>query len=143
MSKYKFDLVPEVKTTVEWTLGRYHEDKRELEKYKNALIPSATPNYSAAGGTSKGGTSNPTESIGIRMLTSPYILWTERNCAAVERVLGMLDETDKQLIELVYWKRTYGITGAGAKVGYAKTEAYTHVNNILGLLALEMGIVSI
>jgi len=143
MSKYKFDLSPEVKVTVEWTLGRYHEDKRELERYKNDLIPSATAGYSLSGGTSKGGTSNPTENIGIKLATSPYILWTERNCAAVERVLGMLDDSDKRLIDLVYWKRAYGIVGAGTKVGLAKTDAYKHINNILGLLALEMGCVNI
>ena len=143
MSKYKFDLAPAVKTTVEWVLGRYHEDKRELERYKTDLIPSATASYSVSSGTSKGGTSNPTESVGIRMVTSPYIFWTERNCTAVERVLSMLDDTDKELIDLVYWKRTYGIVGAGAKVGLGKTDAYKHINNILGLLALEMGIVNI
>ncbi len=143
MSKYKFDLALEVKTTVEWTLGRYHEDKRELERYKNDLIPSATAGYSLSGGVSKGSTSNPTESVGIRMASSPYILWTERNCTAIERVLGMLDDTDKRLIELVYWKKAYTIIGAGAKVGLKEHATYTRINNILGLIALEMGLVNI
>ena len=143
MSKYKFDLSPETKNTVEWMLGRYHEDNRQLEEYKKDMIPSATASYSLSAGCSSGGTSNPTEDVGIKMVTSPYILWTERNCSAIGRVLDKLDKTDNDLIDLVYWKKSYNIVGAGLKVGLAKSDAYTHVNNILGLMALEIGIVSI
>lgn len=143
MSKYRFDLTKEVKDTVEWILGRYHEDKRQLEIYKNDMMPSVTQGYSHATGVSGGGVSNPTESIGMKMVTSPYILWTERNCSAIDRVLDRLSETDKQLINLVYWEKTYNVIGAGKKVGLEKTDAYKHINNILGLLALEIGIVNI
>jgi len=143
LSKYKFDLSIQAKDTVEWLLERYHEDKRQLEQYKTDMIPSPTASYSQTGGTSGGDVSNPTESIAIRIVTSPYILWTERNCKAIERVLNQLSDTDKQLIDLVYWKKTYNVIGAGKKIGLEKSDAYAHINNVLGLMALEIGIVNI
>lgn len=143
MSKYKFVLAPKVRGFVEWQLERYHEDKKQLEQFKNDLIPSATASYSLAGGVSNGSVSNPTESIGIKMVTSPYILSTERSCLAIERVLDGLNETDKKLIDLVYWKRAYTITGAAIKLHMGERTGYNHINNILGLIALEMGLVNI
>lgn len=143
MSKYKFDLTSEVKATVEWILGRYHEDKRQLEIYKNDMMPSVTAGYSLTSGVSGGGVSNPTESIGMKMATSPYIHWTERNCSAIERVLDGLSEIDRNLIDLVYWKKSYNIMGAGFRVGLSASKAYAHINNILGLVAMEIGVVNI
>lgn len=143
MSKYKFVLAPKVRGFVEWQLERYHEDKKQLELYKTDMIPSATASYSLTGGVSNGSVSNPTENIGLKMLTNPYILSTERSCLAIERVLCKLNETDKQLIDLVYWKRAYTIVGAGDKIGLSQRAVYQHINNVLGLIALEMGLVNI
>ncbi len=143
MSKYKFVLAPKVRGFVEWQLERYHEDKKQLELYKKDMIPSNTPSYSLVGGVSNGSTSNPTESFGIKMVTSPYILSTERSCMAIEKVLDGLSETDRRLIDLVYWKRAYTITGAAIKLHMSEKTGYNHINGILGLIALEMGLVNI
>jgi len=143
MSKYKFDLVPEVKNIIEWQLEHYHEYKKQLEQYKNDMIPSPTASYSLAGGTSGGSTSNPTENIGLRMATNQYILFTEQSIRAITRTLERLDKTDLDLIDLVYWKRGYNISGAGLKVGLSVSKSYQHINTILGLIALEMGYVNI
>lgn len=143
MSRYKFSLTQKIRDYVEWRLEHYHEDKKQLEQYKNDMIPSATNSYSMTGGVSRGSVSQPTENIAIRMATSPYILATERSCADIERALSRFDKIDMQLIDLVYWKRSYTIIGAGEKVGLAKSDAYAHINKILGVIALEMGLVNL
>jgi RinA family phage transcriptional activator len=140
LSKYKFDLAPKVNGFVEWQLEHYHEDKSQLEQYKNDMIPSATASYSLTGGTYSGSPGNPTERIGIKIATSPYILMTERSVKAIDVALKKCDETDKQLIELIYWKRSYTVTGAGHVIGLSQTGTYGRVNKILRLIALEMGL---
>lgn len=135
--RYKFSLNARVRGYIEWQLEHYHEDKRQLEEYKRDLMPRVTPNYSPqTGGT---GISNPTESAVIRMLTSQHIGSLERSTAAITRVLAGLDETDKRMIDLVYWKRSHTIEGAGMKVGLSRRGAYHRINNILSLISLEMG----
>lgn len=143
MSKfYKFDLTPQVKGFVEWQLEHYREDKRELEEYKRDAIPSATPAYSLVGGCSHG-VSRTTEDVAVRIETNVYVERLERSCKAIERVLSHLCETDMKLIDLVYWKRSHTIEGAGIAVGLSKSVTYRHVNAILGLVAKEMGLISV
>jgi len=143
LSKYKFDLAPKVKGIVEWHLEHYHEDKAQLESLKNDMVPSPTPGYSLTGGVSGGNQGMPTESAGIKIATNSYILATERNIKAIDRVLGKIDNLDKQMIDLVYWKKAYTIVGAGTKVGLKEQASYAHINTVLGLIALEMGLVNI
>lgn len=143
MSKYKFVLAPKVRGFVEWQLERYNEDKKQLEQYKNDMIPSVTASYSPTGGIGGGGTSNPTESIGLKISTNPYILSTERSCRAIERALSHCDDVDMRLIDLIYWKQSYTVAGAGEKVGLTRSPTFARVNKILCRIALEMGLVNI
>ena len=143
MSKYKFSLTPKIKGIVEWQLQHYNDDKRQIEQLKNDMIPSPTAGYSLAGGVSGGGTSRTTENVAVRIATNPYIMQTERSCKAIERVLSRCNETDSKLVDLVYWRQSYTVEGAGMKIGLSKSSAYRHVNDILTSIALEIGYVNI
>ncbi len=139
--RYRYSLNSQIRGYIEWQLEHYHEDKRQLEEHKRDMMPQVTPNYSPqTGGT---GISNPTESAAIRMLTSQYIGSLERSTAAITRVLAGLDDTDKQMVDLVYWKRSHTVVGAGMRVGYSRTQSYKRINNILYLVALELGVVTV
>lgn len=139
--RYRYSLNSQIRGYIEWQLEHYHDDKRQLEEHKRDMMPQVTPNYSPqTGGT---GISNPTESAAIRMLTSQYIGSLERSTAAITRVLAGLDDTDKQMVDLVYWKRSHTIEGAGMKVHLSRRSAYRHVNNILYQIAVELGLVSL
>ena len=140
--KYKFALNPKIRGYVEWQIEHYHEDKKQLEEYRASLIPSATPSYSPAGGIQSGGVSNPTEQAGIKLATSPYILATEQTIRAVSAALEKCDDTDKKLIDLIYWRRAYTIEGAGMRIGLSRRAAYYRVNNIICIVALEMGLIN-
>lgn len=140
--RYKFALNPKAKSYVEWTLEHYHEYKRQMEEYKRDMLPAITQSYSLAGGV-KAGRSNPTEQAAIKFATNPYIITTERNIQAIEVVLRGLEKTDIDLIDLVYWRRSYNIIGAGQRVGLEKSAAYERINNIFCRIALEMGVVNI
>ena len=140
--RYKFDLSPAIKATVEWQLQYYREDKRQLEEYKRNLIPSATPAYSTDPVVSHEA-HRTTEDITMRIISSPYLRRLEQSCAAIDRVLSNLDDTSKRLIDLVYWRREYTVEGAGMKIGLGKSAAYQRINKILGCIAYEMGYVSV
>ena len=143
MSRYKFSLTPKIRGFVEWQLEHYHEDKKQLEQYKNDMIPSATAGYSLTGGVSRGSVSQPTENTAVKMATSPYVMAAEKSCRDIERALERFDGIDMQLIDLVYWKRSYNIMGAGLVIGLSQRATYKHINNILCTVALEMGLVNI
>lgn len=142
MSRYKFALSSKIKGMVEWQLEHYNEDKHQLEQYKADMIPSPVQGYSLTAGCSHG-VSRTTENVAERITTNTYVMQTERSCKAIEKVMGRLDDTDRQLIDLVYWKQSYTVEGAGMKLHLGRTAAYQHVNNILCGIALEMGYVSI
>ncbi|WP_312611452.1 hypothetical protein [Oscillibacter sp.] len=142
MSKYKFSLTPKIKGIVEWQLQHYNDDKRQIEQLKNDMVPSPTAGYSLTGGVSGGGTSRTTENVAVRISTNPYIMQTERSCKAIERVLSRCNETDSKLVDLVYWRQSYTVEGAGMKIGLSKSAAYQRINSILGAIALEIGYVN-
>jgi len=138
----RFSLNPKIKGYIEWQLEHYHEDKKQLEQYKQDLIPSTTSNYSLTAGCSSGTTSNPTEKTAIKLLTNTYILSTEKTIKIIDKVLNNCDETDKQLIDLVYWRRSYTVMGAGIKTHLSQRAAYKRINKVLAKIALEMGIIN-
>jgi len=142
LSKYKFSLSAPVKSYVEWQLEHYHEDKRQLEQYRLDLMPSATSNYNFNGGGRSSEPGNPTERAAIRMLTNPYILNTMRCIEAIEKTLDQCDDTDKKLIELIYWRKTHTAAGEGMVSHLSQTGVYTRLNRIHYLIALEFGLIS-
>lgn len=139
-TRYKFDLSPSIKATVEWQLQYYREDLRQLEEVKRDLIPSPVPSYSQTTGAA-GEAKRTTEDIAMRMISSPYIRRLEISCEAISRVLSNLDEIDLKLIELVYWRREYTVEGAAMKIHLSKTAAYQRINKILGAIAYSLGYV--
>lgn len=141
--KTKFYLIQPVRDYIEWELEHYHENKRQLEEYKIDMIPSCVATYSLVQSSNHSETTDTTAQRAIKLATSPYILNTERNVKAIEAVLAKCDDTDKKLINMVYWKRAYNISGAGAVAGLGKTGAYDRINKIIFGIALEMGLVNI
>lgn len=141
--RYKFNLPPEIKATVEWQLRYYREDKRQLNEIKRDLIPSGVQGYSLTAGVDGGDASRTTEDIAMKMISAPYIRRLEITIDAIDRALERMDDIDKKLIELVYWRKEYTPEGAGMVVGIAKTAVYQRINKILGLIAFELGYVSV
>ncbi len=141
--KYKFDLSPSIKSTVEWQLQYYKEDLRQLESMKKDVIPSTVQGYSLTAGVDGGEAKRTTEEITMQIINSPYIRRLEMTCDAIQRALKIFEDVDMRLIELVYWKREYTVEGAGMKIGLSKSAAYQRVNKILGVVAYELGYVSL
>ena len=139
MGKCRYWLAPKIKGYVEWQLQHYHEDKRQLEKIKNDMMPSAMTSYSLTAGCGCSEIGRPTEKAALEMATNTYILTIERSINAVEAVLGRCDEIDAKLIELVYWRRTYTVRGAADKTNLSFSGAYKRINRILYDIAYELG----
>lgn len=139
--RYKFSLAPKIKGYVEWQLEHYHEDKRQMEEYKRDMMPPGIANYSGMWGGSEPG--DPTATTVERIVTSPYIITTERNVKAVDRALMACDDETKRIIDLVYWRRTHTVTGAANCINLGKTAAYDRINSAICHIALEMGLVSL
>lgn len=141
--RYKFSLPPEIKATVEWQLRYYREDKRQLNEIKRDMIPSGVQGYSLTAGVDGGEATRTTENIAMKMVSAPYIRRLEITIDAIERALERMDDIDKKLIELVYWRKEYTPEGAGLIVGISRSAVYLRLNKILGLIAFELGYVSV
>lgn len=140
--RHKYTLQDGIRNHAEWVLSHYHEDKRQMEQYRQETMPSGTANYGATGGGSSG-PGDPTGRAAEKLLTSQYLITTERNIKAVERALKRCDETDMRLIELIYWDKKYNATGAGEVAGLKQNGTYKRINKILVAVALEMGLIYI
>lgn len=140
--RYKFSLKPEIKSTVEWELSSYRDDKRQLEKVKRDLIPSPVQGYSLTAGVDGGESKRTTEEVTMRVISAPYIRRLEISVEAIERALTRFDDIDMKLIDLIYWRKEYTPEGAGMIVGMQKSAVYQRLNKILGCVAFEMGYVS-
>ncbi len=140
MRAYKFDLNPRIKSYVEWQLEHYHEDKKQLEEIKSAMMPQITTSYGTGGHGNS--VSSPTEDAAIRMTTNAYIQSTERSVRAIEHTLAKCDSTSRTLIDMVYWRRTMTVTGAAAKCNLSPSGAYNRINKILTAVAFEMGLIN-
>lgn len=138
--KYKYSIPSKIRASIEWQLEHYPEDRRNLDGYKRDLIPSPTQTYSLAPGGS--GASRTTENVAMQIVTAPYIRRMEIGCEAIERTLRKGDDTDRKLVDLVYWRREYTVAGAGLKLGLSCTGAYKRLNRILGEIACELGYIS-
>ncbi len=140
--KTKYPLPYKIKGFIEWQLGHYHDEKRMLEEIETRHLPSGVPQY---GGTpiKAGSTSNPTERAGIALASNPYIASLERTTKAIATVLDKCDATDIKLIDLVYWRRSHTVEGAGRLCNLSKSAAYNHINGILTLIAQELGVINL
>lgn len=134
-------LEPRVRAYVEYQLEHYKEHKRKLSEYRDAIMPSSTPNYSGAGGGGSG-ESRPTEKLGIKLATDEYINEQLRILAAIEKILASLSKEDKRMIDLIYWRRSHTVTGAAMVLHMSNVTAYRHVNAILRAIAAELGFVN-
>ena len=140
MRAYKFDLNPRIKAYVEWQLEHYHEDKKQLEEIKDAMMPQITTSYGTGGHGNS--VSSPTEDAAMRMATNAYIQATERSVRAIEHTLCKCDSTSRTLIDIVYWRRTMTVTGAAAKCCMSQMGAYKRINKVLTGIAFEMGLIN-
>ena len=140
--RYKFNLTPKIKATVEWELSSYREDKRQLEKIKRDFIPSGVQGYSLTAGVDGGSAKRSTEEVTMKMISAPYIRRLELTVDAIDRALTRFDKIDMKLIELIYWRKEYTADGAGMVVGIQKSAVYQRLNKILGCVAFELGYVS-
>lgn len=116
----------------------YPTSRRQLAEYKEGLLPSPVPRYGSAGGT-HGGESRPTEQLAVRIASDSYLAHLERAVTAIERVLVRLDDTDRKLIRVAYWRRGGTVTKAAAAAYVSKSEAYRRLSRITVAIARELG----
>lgn len=142
MPKYKYSLAPRIKEFVELELEKHCQTVRELESYKEDLMPSVTVTLGESSGGSSGKISDSTADVAIRLTTDAHVSWVERSTAAINRVLSHCDSVDEKLIELKYYKRTHTIEGAAMAIPVGKSTAYDRINKILYMIAVELGIIN-
>ena len=111
---------------VEYQLENYHRST-EIEEQRRHLIAltKATP--------------NPVDAAALAIVNDTFLSYTDISRRTIAYVLNCLDPIDTQLINLLYFKRSHTVTGAGMEVGLSKTQAYRHRNAIIYRLAVELG----
>lgn len=106
------------------------------------MLPSNTPKYSLEA-VNHTEASRATESTAIKIMHDRYLDGLERSVNAIEFILNQLNEEDKTLVDLVYWKGAYTIEGAGMELNMSRRTTYRHIDVILTALAKELGFIPI
>lgn len=142
MSKRKSTLALPIKEMIEWQLEHYREDLRTLEELKTDLIPSPVQRISGER-TGSGAPSRSTENVAERIISHPYVKYLEKSVAAITYALDhYCNDTDKLLIEAVYWQRAFTVEGAALRAHISTATAYRRINAILTAIAVELGYVN-
>lgn len=140
MRKKKAKLDYRTRGWVELQLERYWKEQKAVEQYWKDNIPSPTPVYTD--GKTAGSSGRKTENTALHIGSMEYVTRVERDCKAIERVLKTLDETDTELIRMVYW-RSYKVERAAQELHMSKATAHRHINAVLFDIAVEMGYITI
>ena len=86
--------------------------------------------------------SNPTERAVISIATDAFLCRVNLTNAVIESVLKKLDDTDRKLICLLYFRKSHTVSGAGTEVGLSKSVAYEHRNAVIRAIALGLGYIA-
>lgn len=140
MRKKKTKLDYRTRGWVELQLERYWQERKNVEQYWKDNIPSPTPTYTDC--KAAGNAGRKTENTALHIGSMEYVTRVERSCKAIERVLKTLDETDTELIRMVYW-RSYKVERAAQELHMSKATAHRHINAVLFDIAVEMGYIAI
>ena len=124
---------------VEWRLRTHRETVKMLEEWREDKIPSGTANYTPREGKGGAGSAS-TEAVALRIVNDEFFARAEKEARVIEHVLMRLPLYDLKLIELLYWRREYTITGAALEVGMSEATARRHVNKIIREIAEKIGI---
>lgn len=122
---------------IEQELYDYKENKKYLEELKLNEIE-ASPDPDEPHGS---GTSNPTERIGLRLLSSKEILWLEHRLQAIDRVIELFkqDQVMNLLIEYKYFNRDLTDLGVANKLNIGTTTYYRKKKLLLNELKKSLG----
>lgn len=129
---------PKIRGIVEYQLEHYFDSKRQLKEAEKVMMPSNTPKYSLEA-VNHSETSRATENTAINIMQNRYLIEIEKSINAIEYVVSRLTNEDKKLVDLVYWKGTHTIDGAGYELNMSRRTAYRHNDMILKALARELG----
>lgn len=143
MAKYKFTLTPDKRNRVETDLRDYPEDKRQLDEIKNNMIPSQISQYGPKEGSSFDSEKRPTEDITIRIVSAPYVRFLSEKVEAISSVVDYLNETDHNIIDLMYWHRGLTPEGIAMQLNLGRSTVYQRLNNILVEIARRLGYINI
>lgn len=142
IAKYNFTLAPALRDFIEWQLEYYHDNKRQLNSFKENMIPSQISQYGHKAGSSFDSEKRPTEDITIRR-NPEYIMEQERIINAIESVLTKLSESDMEIIRLKYWSGELTPDGIALMLNIDKSTLYYRLNNIMVEIARRLGLVNI
>lgn len=140
MSKHTRALPPEIRGIVKYRLEHYHMYKHELSIYLNDELPSNTAQLTHER-KARNGVSREVENKSISMAENAYLREIEKNVNAIEYVFERLTDENKKLVEMVYFRATHTLTGAGIELNMSQRTAYRHADAIIKALALEMGLI--
>lgn len=139
--KYKIKLSRYTRGFVEECLRLYNVKQKKVSLTRESMMPPITAGFSEGGGGK--GTSDPTAHSAINIVTNPFLEESLRQFRCIDTVMARLGENEKKLIDIVYFRKSNDIPGAGLKLGYSEAQSYRIVNGVLVDIALEMGLITI
>ncbi len=139
MSEHTRAMPPEIRGIIKYRLEHYHLHRQELASTFSDLLPSNTAQLTHER-KAHSNVSRNVEDIAVSIAENTYLREIEKSVNAIEYVVTRLSDEDKKIIELVYWRKTHTLTGAGTALNMSRRTVYRHADGILTALAKEMGL---
>ena len=121
-------------------LRHYHKNRKELAAmYEDIEESSPSPPNGMPRGN---GTSNPTESKAIRLMSTRAIIYLERRLNAIETVLKRYNENSEmaKMIQMLYFDQTHTAFGVIGKLHISQKTFYRWRRELMEDLANEIGL---
>lgn len=117
----------------------YDEIKKELELYKEQIIEGESkPEVSVNGGCM----GNKTESRAIKLVSSKFIMQTEKVIQAIDKSLGILGDTYKELFEYKY-RKGLAWQEVMAEMCIAERTYFRMRRNLVTMVGQQLGVLNI
>lgn len=124
---------------IEAELYAYKDTVKEIDKLRQEIMYGYREQDES--GIRSSAIGRPTEQIATRLVTDKRLRNLEEIVYAIESVLGMLDDTQRELVELKYFKKNNALNwlGIAEKCNIHEQTAYKYRRMIIYAIAEKVG----
>lgn len=127
---------------VESELSDYPETKSKLEDLRADIIGRSPMPDEGSYINGRNNVGRPTEKSAVMLITNKRLEQMERTVKAIEKTMKTLDKDRQKLVEMRYFEKRFAPTGIAEELHISERTYYNWRDEVIKLIAIEMGLVN-